>query len=161
MPLPSEPSYPDAKSHTSFGDGIEFQDFVCVELARRGFVVQCFSSKRYQFAVGESLTGAEIKLDTRCTETGRLSIEVAEKTRCSLDWVSSGIAKEDNAWLYIQGNRDVLFIFAKNWLCRYFVEKGPEVVENRPTIRSFFLPIEDAYRYAAKAIDLRVGLKSP
>lgn len=151
-----EPSYPDAKSPSSFQDGLEFQDFVCTTLAAQGIVLQNLSSRKYQYDVGENLQGFEIKLDSRCTDTMRLSIEVAEKTRDDsfLPWTPSGICRDDNSWLYIQGNYQVLFVFAKNWLNRYYTEKRPEVVQNRPTIKTFFLPFSIAKRCAAKVIEI-------
>lgn len=153
----SEPEYPDAKSVTSFADGVEYQDFIVEQLARRGLIVQVFASKRYQFDRGESFTGAEIKLDRRCTETGRLSIEVAEKARADVaDWSPSGILRNDNAWLYMQGNHEIVFVFAKNWLRRFYWQRKPRVEEKRGTVRSFYLSLDDAKTYAAKWLDLRV-----
>lgn len=148
-----DPIYPDAKSATSFQDGVEFQDFVCRELAKNGIILQNFSSKKYQFEVGENMQGFEIKLDRRCTETGRLSIEVEERRENGCGpWVPSGIMRDDNTWLYMQGNREVLFIFAKNWLRRLFEEKNPEVAEKMGTVRTFYLPVRIAERFAAKVI---------
>lgn len=151
----SEPRYPDAINANTFRDGVEFQDFVVKELSARGIVVQLYASKRYQIDIGESLTGAEIKLDRRCTDTGRLSIEIAEKTRADRDeWAASGIMRADNSWLYIQGNHQILFGFAKKFLLNYFYRAKPEVRE-QPTIRSFYLPFPIAHQHAAFAFDLR------
>jgi len=122
-----EPVYPDAKSESSFQDGLEFQDFVCEKLAGESIILQNFCSKKYQFAVGENLQGVEIKYDSWCSKSGRISIEVAEKTRndSSLQWTPSGICREDNSWLYIQGNYKLLFIFAKRFLLNYYNNKNP------------------------------------
>jgi hypothetical protein len=149
-----DPVYPDAKSKTSFQDGLEFQDFVCTQLALYGIILQNLSSKKYQYEVGENLQGFEIKLDERCTDSGRLSIEVAEKTKDDpeRDWTPSGICRNDNSWLYIQGNRQILFVFGKNWLLRYWQEKHPQIVENRPTIRTFFLPFNTAKKGAVRVL---------
>lgn len=150
-----EPSYPDAKSASSFRDGIEYQDFVCTELAKRHVVLQNLQSRRYQFDVGENLQGFEIKFDGRCTETGRLSIEVAEKTRNdpARDWTHSGIMRNDNSWLYLQGNYQVLFIFAKRFLLNYFSAAHPKVEEKRGTIKTFYLPFDTARKHAANVIE--------
>lgn len=156
--MSSAPYYPDAVRSSVFREGVEFQDFVCLQLAARGLVLQNFASKKYQIEHGENVQGAEIKLDTRCTETGRLSIEVAEKTQAAnTDWVPSGILRGDNSWLYIQGNRDVLFVFARNWLQRYYRERNPRVHESHGTVRKFYLSLEDAKKYAARWFDLRGG----
>lgn len=151
----SETKYPDAKSQTSFQDGLEFQDFVCEQLLKKaGLVVQCFCSRKYQFNRGESVQAVEIKLDNLCLETGRLSIEIAEKSKASnLHFVPSGIYRDDGAWLYIQGNYQKLFIFAKNILILLH-ESGRYEEHELPTIRKFYLPLDDAERYAAKVIEL-------
>ena len=75
----SVPSYPDAKHPNEFQRGLEFEDFVKEYLAKNmGWVITTYSSKAYQFSEGESIQGFEFKLDNPCTETGRLSIEIAE-----------------------------------------------------------------------------------
>lgn len=143
------PTYPDGKRPTLFQDGLEFQDFVCKELARRHVILQNLSSQRYQFEVGENLQGFEIKFDGRCTDTGRLSIEIAEKSRAELlQFTPSGIYRSDNSWLYIQGNYKILFVFAKNMLLG--LHKSLKYREDQmPTIRKFYLPFSDAKKYAA------------
>lgn len=155
MPQRSEPHYPNAIDGNTFRDGVEFQDFVVKELSRRGIVIQLYASKRYQLQIGESLTGAEIKLDRRCTDTGRLSIEIAEKSRADIaSWTPSGIMRADNAWLYVQGNHQVLFGFSRRFLVNYFYAKKP-AVHDEPTIRKFYLSLADAKKYAAFDFDLR------
>lgn len=147
------PYYPNARPR-AFEVGIEFQDFVCLELAKDNIILQNLGSKLYQIQVGENLQGFEIKYDERCTDTNRLSIEVAEKSRNdpNLNWTPSGIMRGDNSWLYIQGNYDIIFVFAKNWLQRWHDEKAPEIVEFNGTIRRFFLPFRVAEKMAAKVI---------
>lgn len=155
LPLLREPCYPDAKSTTPFQDGLEFQDYCCQMLAKHsGVILQNLSSKKYQIQIGENLQGFEIKLDDRCTETGRLSIEVAEKSRneATLPWTPSGICRSDNTWLYIQGNRKVLFVFAKQFLLNYFQTKSPPLKEKYGTIRTFYLSFDVAKRHAAKVL---------
>lgn len=154
-----EPLYPNAKSPSSFQDGLEFQDFVCAQLAARGVVLQNLCSKKYQFEIGENLQGFEIKMDDLCTQTRRLSIEVAEKSRAdaTLQWTESGIMRNDNSWLYIQGNRHILFVFAKPWLRNYYQARRPEVQEKRGTICTFYLPFEVARKHAAKVLEFETG----
>lgn len=149
-----DPIYPDAMTITTFQDGLEFQDFVCEVLAREYIVLQNLCSRRSQFMRGENLQGFEIKLDQRCTETGRLSIEVAERVRNddALAWTPSGIYRCDNTWLYVQGNSSKLWVFAKNWLIRYHRLKRPHVYESHGTVRKFYLPIDVADECAARVI---------
>ena len=150
-----EPLYPDAKRPTVFAEGIEYQDFVCHQLARHHIILQNLASKKYQFSVGENLQGFEIKLDMRCTETGRMSIEIGEKMRANHNaWIPSGIYRNDNSWLYIQGNFDIIAIFAKNWLRRYFEQRNPPPqVNERQTIRTFYLDMDFVREHAIKVID--------
>jgi len=149
-----DPRYPDAPRANTFQCGLEFQDFVCQLLAREHIILQNMHSRTFQISVGENLQGFEIKFDGRCSDTGRLSIEVAEKSRdiASRPWVPSGIMRDDRTWLYIQGNHEVLFVFAKNWLRRWYAEKEPETMEKFGTVRTFYLPIEVAEVMAARVI---------
>lgn len=137
--------YEDSPVKDSLEKGLAFQDFVCIELAKRNIVLQNIGSKKYQLEVGENLQGFEIKLDRRCTETGRLSIEIAEKScRDVLWWTPSGIMRDDNSIVYIQGNYECFWVFMKNWLVRYYEAKSPSVEEFNGTIRRFFLQAEEA-----------------
>lgn len=154
----SDPSYPDAKSSTSFQDGLEFQDFVCTQLAKHSIILQNLSSRKCQFEIGENLQGFEIKFDRGCTKHGRVSIEVAEKTRNDPNrpWTPSGIMRDDNSWLYIQGNYDVLYIFAKRFLLNYYhchKEKPDFVLEKFGTVKTFYVPHLVAVKHAAKILD--------
>lgn len=152
-----DPLYRDAPRQSVFQDGLEFQDFVCESLSKYGIILQNLASRKYQYTVGENLQGFEIKLDQRCTETNRLSIEVAERSRndSSLTWSDSGIMRKDNSWLYIQGNRKILFIFTKVGLVAWYrMRVRPEdVSEKYGTIKTFYLPMEIARERAAKIIE--------
>ena len=150
----SDPVYPDAKSDSSFQDGMEYQDFVCERLARHHIILQNIASRKFQFEVGENLQGFEIKLDRRCLDTGRLSIEVAEKTAANNPvWVPSGIMRNDNSWLYIQGNYHIVFVFSKKLLLDYHRKKRPEIEKSRGTVQKFYLPLGLARQLAARVFD--------
>lgn len=140
--------YPDAKRPTVYQEGLEFQDFVVEQLQPYGIHPVVFSSRKYQFDRGESIQGIEIKLDRRCTETERLSIEVSEKSKRSNDtYYRSGILREDNTWLYIQGNFELFFVFAKKHLISAY-QTGKYPVYEQATIRTFFLPFPNAEKIA-------------
>ena len=150
-----EPRYPDSKDPKSYQSGLEFQDFV-VDLLREklGIVITNYQSQRFQFGVGENKQGIEIKLDRDILGTRNVSIEIAEKAKASNPYyVSSGIYRNDNSWLYIQGNWNIVFIFSKNIL-RLLHKSGRYKVNTLPTLISYLLPIGDAERYAAKVIEL-------
>jgi hypothetical protein len=155
----NDPIYPDCKHANPFQMGLEFQDFVCETLAQEGIILQNLASKKRQLERGENLQGFEIKMDARCTDTRRLSIEIAEKSKAdNMQWIPSGIYRADNTWLYVQGNYSILFVFAKNWLVRLY-ESGKFPFDEKPighpTIRTFYLPFDIARKWAAKVIDLR------
>lgn len=147
------PFYPDAKRPTTFEEGLEFQDFVVDVLhGELGIVVANYVSRRYQTAVGENRQGIEIKMDQRILETKNVSIEIGEKSRSDLDsYTPSGILRKDNAWLYIQGNYSILFVFAKKVLLR-LLASGKYRVDFLPTISRFLIPLSDAEEYALKVI---------
>lgn len=143
----------------SYEIGIEFQDFVCLELSKHNILIQNISSKKFQFETGENLQGWEIKYEARCTgdnntkATGQLSIEIAEKTKPgNLNFIPSGIFRDDNSWLYIHGNYMGFWIFSKNILKMLYYSKRYEQHELE-TIIKFYLPIKDADKYCAKKFD--------
>ena len=161
-PSVNGPSYPTAPRPTTYQDGLEFQDFVCEVLARRHIILQNLQSKVAQLKRGENLQGFEIKLDQRCTETGRISIEVAEKADAkNPSWVPSGIHRGDNTWLYIQGNSQVLFIFDVGVLRRYEKKIKPKYHESYGTVRKFYISMDMARQIASKTVDIRPTESTP
>ena len=157
-PMAMNPNYNSLNSGhgNSFEVGNEFQDFVCIELAKQSIILQNINSKKFQFNIGENLQGFEIKFDSRCTgdngtsATNRLSIEIAEKTQAvNMNYVASGIYRQDNSWLYIQGNYMNFWIFSKNIL-QGLHKSGRYEQHNLPTVKKFYLPIADADKYCAK-----------
>jgi len=144
----------------SFEIGNEFQDFVCITLAKEGVILQNINSKKFQYETGENLQGFEIKYDARCTgdkgtiATNQLSIEISEKTKATnFNYIDSGIYRCDNSWLYIQGNYMMFWIFAKVIL--QHLHKSSRYSEHElPTIKKFYLPISDADKYCAKKVIL-------
>lgn len=135
----------------NFEKGMEFQDFVMLTLQKRGLYVQIFSSKKYQYSIGESFQGIEIKLDREFMKYGRLSIEIAEKTKAENKiWVPSGIYRNDNTWLYVQGNENIFYVFMKHQLITLHKSGKFETGESFGTIRKFYLPIERADKIGYK-----------
>ena len=55
-------------------DGLQYQDFICMELHRRGIVLQNIQSKKFNLKK-ENLLGMEIKFDRRLKDTGNVYIE--------------------------------------------------------------------------------------
>lgn len=147
MEMKSNPLYLDAPKETTYEEAMEYQDFVVDLLIERyGIAVSNYSSKSYQYNCGESRQGVEIKLDKRIIPKGNVSIEVFEKTKAENDlWVKSGILRDDNTWLYIQGNYDYIFIFSKKKLRSIYEEEYIDLVwEPKLTIKTFLLPFDKA-----------------
>lgn len=135
------------------------------------FVVDCFlnilkvpitmyTSKAYQHGVGESACGIEIKHDKRFGGTGKekatgnLWIELKEKAvpRAGA-YADSGIMRNDNSWLYVIGNYDIIFIFAKRLLIGLSKTARYRQLENgTKTSVGFLLPKDDAMKYAAQVL---------
>lgn len=137
-------------------EGVEFQDFIAVQLHKHGIVLQNFSSQRYQMR-RENLLGMEIKYDKKFEITGNLYIETAEKASIREGpFVASGIFRNDGCWLYGIGNKTEFFIFAKNILCligvlpdRALADKGIRRVEIA-TSQGMLLPRAFASNIAAR-----------
>lgn len=140
--------YPDAKHANSLDVGAQFLDFVMIQLRDYGLYLQPMTSRKNQYEIGESLNGWEVKLDNRFTDTGRLSIEIAEKTRADNPvWIPSGIYRSDNTYLYIQGNYEYFYLFPKKYLVFLHETKRYQVDERHPTVKKFYLPIAHADKY--------------
>lgn len=104
----------------NLSDSNEFQDLVQYVMKKYGLIIQCCCSKKWQYEVGESLGGIEIKYDKVSMATGNLYIEIAEKSNEDNEgYVPSGIYRKDNTWLWIIGCEKV-FIFSKRHLIRYY-----------------------------------------
>ena len=155
--LAIKPNYPDGDRSTLFEEALEFQDFVVdLFLKEIGIPISNYSSRYFQFNKGENPQGIEIKLDKRILETGNVSIEVAEKSRADLEnWTPSGIMRNDNTWLYVQGNKEIVFIFSKKILKGIYEARYKDKVwMPKKTIKTFLMPITDAEKYAAKVIKI-------
>jgi len=149
--------YPNADRSTVFEEGLEFQDFIVnLLMSELGIALSNYSSKYYQQNFGENRQGIEIKLDTRILDTGNVSIEVAEKSKAAIkNWTPSGIMRQDNSWLYIQGNFKIVFIFGKLILQKVYKQKYiNKVWQPKDTIKTFLMPVEEAEKYALKVFNL-------
>lgn len=151
--------YPTAPRSDSFEIGLKFQDFVTRKLAATGLYIQNYGSKKYQYEYGENQQGFEIKYDELCTKTYRLSIEVAEKVNAAnKEWVPSGIDREDNSWLYIQGNYDLILIFGKIHLKQWCKLYSPKFEIKHGTIKTFYLEAHYANELALCAFEFEKGI---
>lgn len=98
-------------------EGEQYQDFVVEKLYEIGLPIISYSSKKYQYQIGENKCGFEIKFDNNINKTGNVYIEIAEKSdKKNKNYVASGIYRNDNTWLYIIGNYERIYIFSKKHL---------------------------------------------
>ena len=147
--------YPDSVNPHSIDQSRAFEEFVAKTLrgnmaapeALRSLTL-CPDSKTDQFRYGDALEGVEIKLDNLCTSTGRLSVEVAERTALNRPWHRSGINADSAATWYIQGNFERFWVFHRSELQAMYtgcVVTNGTIIDNRPaTIKKFYLPIRQA-----------------
>lgn len=143
--------YPDATHIDTLEMGAEYLDSVMETLQRRGIILQPYTSKKKQYSSGESLQGWEVKLDNTSMRTGRLSIEIAEKSRRDIPvWTPSGIYRRDNTWIYIQGNSKSFWWFQKNILIGLHKSHKYEEAEFNGTVKKFYISLEDADKYGVK-----------
>ena len=136
--------------------GEAYQDFVAEQFYKVGIPLLNYSSRKYQFNVGENQSGFEIKNDTLFRKFGNFYIEIAEKKKATnLNYVRSGIFRSDNAWLYIIGDYDEIFILSiKQLRLLYASNKYREV--RTPTSMAFLLPVKEAReRHAIKIIQCK------
>lgn len=126
-------------------EGLEFQDYVAVKLAKKGFAVTSFSSKKYQIEKGENLQGFEIKNDQKFRDTGNIYIETYEKSDPkNTNFVPSGIFRSDNTIFYVIGDYDGVFVCQKKIL-RHMSKKHRQV--ETATSKGFLFPITEAEKY--------------
>lgn len=134
--------------------GLQYQDFVVERLYDSGLPIISYSSKKYQQMIGENKAGLEIKNDTKFRETGNFYIEIAEKSKPENEnYVISGIYRNDNTWLYLIGDYQEIYVFAKNQLILLH-QKGKYKTVKTDTSKGFLLPCVDAKKfYAIKIIN--------
>lgn len=131
--------------------GMKFQDHVARTLYKYGIVVVGYTSRLYQEKHGENMLGAEIKRDGKFRETGNLYIELAEKSHPdNASFVSSGISRKDNSWLYVIGDEKTLYIFSIKYLQK--LSSRYRFVET-PTSRGFLLPLAEAEKYCLRKLE--------
>lgn len=135
-----------------FQEALKFQDFVACQLMRRGLMIVQFGSQDYQRKYGESANGVEVKHDKLFRKTGNLYFETAERTSTNNEFVASGIRRRDNTWLYVIGDYQTIYVFAKNVL--QLVERRfiPKITA---TSKGYVMPLSDARKLAAKIIEVK------
>ena len=135
--------------------GLQFQDFITDILIKElGILLSTYSSQKYQNLKGENKQGFEIKFDDKYKDTGNVYIEVAEKSNpLNENFISSGIYRNDNTWLYLIGDYKEIFIFSKKHLkLMYESKKYKEVIIS--TSKGMLIKKEDTEKYCIKKITI-------
>lgn len=132
-----------------FNESNEFQDFVCIELIKKGIVLSNMSSKKYQIMKGENVQGFEIKHDKNFRRTKNLYIEYEEKGNIvNENYVVSGINRYDNSWIWVIGDYQGVYLIQKKVLMAMHEKGRYKYVKNgTDTSKGFLLPVADADIY--------------
>lgn len=90
------------------------------------------------------------------TATPYISFEVAEKSKAANPhWIDSGIMRDDNTWLYVQGNYHLVMVFGKEILRMVYKKTyAAKTWEPYPTIRTFLMPMTEARKIALKVFEI-------
>jgi hypothetical protein len=132
--------------------GLYYQDFVIEQLYKIGLPLISYSSKEFQNRIGENKAGIEIKNDQKFRQTNNFYIEVSEKSNANnLQYVKSGIYRNDNTWLYLIGDFKSIYIFSKKQLILLYEKKIFRKVET-PTSIGYLLPLKNSEKYCIKKI---------
>jgi hypothetical protein len=133
--------------------GLEYQDFVTdVLINELGIALSSYGSTKYQYTKGENKQGFEIKFDDKYKDTGNIYIEIAEKSNAvNLNFVNSGIFRNDNTWLYLIGNYNEIFIFSKKHLILMYKSKKYKEVETA-TSKGILIDKIEAEKYCIKKL---------
>lgn len=116
--------------------GLQYQDFITLELYKRGWSLNQFSSLKYQVEHGENIAGIEIKNDLQMQKTHNIYIELYEKAHTG-SFVFSGINRQDNTILWLIGDYNVAYVFVKKqlkYLCDNYQKYGFKKVETETSI---------------------------
>lgn len=135
--------------------GETYQDFVAEQFYKAGIPLVNYSSRKYQFDVGENRSGFEIKNDTIFRTSGNFFVEIAEKKySTNRNFVKSGIFRSDNSWLYLIGDYEEIFILGIRYLRQLCAtNRYKEVPSNSGTSWGMLLPVKEVReRHALKII---------
>jgi hypothetical protein len=98
---------------------------------------------------GENRLGIEFKYDHLFRDTGNLYIEIAEKAHPRAgDYAPSGVFRNDNTKLWVQGDREGVAVFQKADLAREAANGYRRVTNARRTPQGYLLPNDMAANLA-------------
>lgn len=140
--------------------GEEYQKFI-EEIFREklGIVFSCYTTKSEQMRYGENRAGWEIKycspkwIGRNGKPSGNIFIETEAKNKDNTRYIPGGINKEDNAWLFIVGDYDDIWIFSKKMLKT--ISHNKMIINNSMgTAKGFLLNSEEIENYSIHHIKI-------
>ena len=147
------------KYKKKFIKGTEYQDFLTEYLYKIGLPLFTYTSKKWQTKKGENKLGVEIKFDDKHKETGNLYIEIQERTETYYNYVPSGIFRNDNTWIYIQGNYDIAYVFFKKHLKSFYKTTGINRIKEiqEKTSKGFLLYPKEIQQISGYTLNIKKG----
>jgi hypothetical protein len=142
----SREKYKNGYYQDKLQQGLKFQDVVTEILYRRGIIIVGYASREFQNKRGENMLGAEIKNDDKYKWTGRLFIEVAEKSHPDKpNYTPSGIMRRDNSWLFVIGDDKRFWVFTIKDIRRML---DTFIKVQTPTSIGHLMPLAEANKHA-------------
>lgn len=97
----------------------KFEVFVENEFKKYGIDIGFYKDKESQYK-GETEIGLEIKNDMKLKDTGNVFIEVKQRLNNDMDWLDSGIFKQDNTKWQLIGDENEYYIIYKDDLIKEY-----------------------------------------
>lgn len=133
-------------------DTLIFQDYITDLLYKTGWVLNCYSSRKYNIEKGESVARIEIKQDKKIKETGNIYIETYERQKSNKgNYIESGILRNDNTVFYIIGDYDRLFMFSKKQI-QTIIKTGNFKEVKTETSMGYLIPISYIEKHSSLII---------
>ncbi len=151
--METTPNYSDG--NVGYDKGMEYQRWVKATYPRvySGRELNYYDTRDDQYRKGETKEGVEVKFDDLIffyCKTGRLYIETWERGEGEIyegrPYVESGIWRQDNTTVWLQGDYDIWFLFSKAKLVWLEKLDPPFLFRPKPTPTSkgFCIPIKNA-----------------
>ena len=137
-------------------DGKNYEKFVCKVLKNKmNLSIDIFENVQDQYNIGESQQGFEIKYDKLHKKTKNIFIEVSEKTnKNNFNYINSGIYRNDNSWILLIGNYNVIYFFGISTLKLLFETNRFKKITTE-TSKGFLLNQEDIEKYNINKIIIK------
>lgn len=149
----------NAYRQEKFAQGETFQRYITEWFRWQEVTFRNYETREEQLTLGENTLGMEIKRDGLFRDTGNLYIEYREKSYSNsvrnAYWTPSGCCRDDSSWLYLIGDEDTFWIFARKRLQQLLNKDRYETrTISRGTSQGFLLPLQDADKECARKVEI-------